>query len=105
MWRLGVEAILGLRRQDGQLRVDPCIPKEWPGFEAWIRLNEQRFHIVVENPERVSSGVAGMTLDGERLGSNRIDLSPGTKGTHEVRVRLGVAPRRSAPRIIEEDLR
>ena len=28
-WRLGVEGILGLRMEDGELRIDPCIPPAW----------------------------------------------------------------------------
>ena len=54
MWRLGVEAILGLRKEDGELRIDPCIPPTWKGFEAWVRMGEQRVHVVVDNPDRVS---------------------------------------------------
>ena len=72
MWRLGIEAILGLRKEDGQLRIDPCIPPSWEGFEAWVRLGAQTIHLVFENPDRVATGVAAMTLDGTRLDSNRI---------------------------------
>jgi cyclic beta-1,2-glucan synthetase len=89
MYRLGVEAILGLRPFDRELRVDPCIPPTWKGFEAWVQLGKQRVHIVVENPDRVASGVATMTLDGAALDSNRIRLDPDVEGVHEVRVRLG----------------
>ena len=89
MWRLGVEAILGLRREDGHLRIDPCIPPEWKGFEAWVRVGEREIHVVVENPDRVATGVATMTLDDARLDSNLVRLDPNATGTHEVRVRLG----------------
>lgn len=97
MWRLGVDAILGLRKQDGQLTVDPCIPPSWDGFEAWVRIGEQRIHIVVENPDHVSTGIATLTLDGGRLDSNRIVTDPKTVGTHEVQVRLGSATRLVRP--------
>ena len=89
MWRLGIEAILGIRKEDGHLRVEPCIPPSWPGFEAWVRLGERSIHIVVENPDRVASGVATMTLDGVKLESNRMCVDPNTVGTHEIHVRLG----------------
>jgi cyclic beta-1,2-glucan synthetase len=88
-YRLGVEAILGLRLEDGQLRVEPCIPPTWKGFEAWVRHGAGEIHVVVENPESVSSGVATVTLDGAPLDSNRIALDPAAGGRHEVRVRLG----------------
>jgi cyclic beta-1,2-glucan synthetase len=89
MWRLGVEAILGLQRSDGGLRIEPCIPPSWEGFEAWVHIGRQRVHIVVENPDRLATGVAGMTLDGVALESNRVQLDPGAAGVHEVHVRLG----------------
>jgi len=90
MWRLGVEAILGLRKEDGHLRIDPCIPPSWQGFEAWVRLGEQRFHIVVDNPGGVATGVATMTLDDARVDSSRICVEdPTAAGTHEVYVQLG----------------
>jgi cyclic beta-1,2-glucan synthetase len=104
MWRLGVEAILGLRKEDGQLTVDPCIPPSWNGFEAWVRLGEQCIHVVVENPDHVSAGIATLTLDGRRLDSNRIPTDRTTTGTHEVSVRLGSATRlvRQLPRALSE---
>lgn len=89
MWRLGVEAILGLRKEDGHLRIDPCIPPSWEGFEAWIDLGKQCFHIVIENPDQVTTGVMTMTLDGAMLDSNRLSVDPSITGTHEVYVRLG----------------
>jgi cyclic beta-1,2-glucan synthetase len=90
-YRLGVEAILGLRSENGQLRVDPCVPPSWKGFEAWIRHGMGAIHVVVENPDAVSGGVMEVTLDGTRLDSNRIVVDPSEKGQHEVRVRLGAS--------------
>jgi len=89
MWRLGVDAILGLRKQEGQLCMDPCIPPSWDGFEAWVRLGKRDIHIVIENPDHVATGVARMTLDGALLDSNLICVDANTLGTHEVQVRLG----------------
>jgi cyclic beta-1,2-glucan synthetase len=91
MWRLGVEAILGLRSEGGQLRIDPCIPPSWPGFEGWVRLEKRVVHVVVDNPDGVASGVAMMTLDGVKVDAGRIHLDPDTPGTNEVYVRMGLA--------------
>lgn len=89
-YRLGIEAILGLHKDGGQLCIDPCIPPEWMGFEAWIRVDAKEVHIVVENPNAASRGLASITLDGAPLDSNRIDLGATTaQGTHDVRVRMG----------------
>ncbi len=64
MWRLGVESILGLTRKDGQLEIDPCIPADWPGFEATVRVDGQDVHVIVENPHHVSRGVASVLREG-----------------------------------------
>jgi cyclic beta-1,2-glucan synthetase len=91
-YRLGIEAILGLQRTEGQLCIDPCIPPEWKGFEAWVRLGSEEIHVVVDNPAAVSRGVASVTLDGQPHDSNRVRLdgsaTPAT-GPRELRVRLG----------------
>jgi cyclic beta-1,2-glucan synthetase len=89
MWRLGVEGILGLRRERGQLRIAPCIPRAWKGFEAWVHTGARRLHIVVENPHHVSSGVQFVALDGVKLASNLVVVDGRTSGSHEVTVRLG----------------
>jgi len=37
MYRLGLEAILGLRRVGEALHIDPCIPRDWSGYELTYR--------------------------------------------------------------------
>jgi len=49
MVRAGLEGILGLRREGAFLRVEPCIPADWPGFEATVEFAGGRCEIVVEN--------------------------------------------------------
>ncbi len=99
MWRLGVEAILGLRKEHGQLRIDPCIPPEWKGFEAWVRLGGQTIHIVVDNPDRVSTGIATMTMDGAEVGTNCLQIPPDADGMREVHVRLGAGRAGASDRV------
>ena len=89
MYRLGVEAILGIQLVDGDLRIDPCIPPEWKGFEAWINVGKSSVHIVVENPDRRANGVAAMTMNGAVLDANRLHIDREATATHEVVVRLG----------------
>jgi cyclic beta-1,2-glucan synthetase len=95
-FRLGVEAILGLRKEQGQLRIAPCIPATWPGFEAWITCEAQVVHVVVDNPDAVSAGIAEATLDGAAFDSDRIPLDPNGVGTREVYLRLGSRARRKS---------
>ena len=58
--------ILGIRPENGGLRIDPCIPKAWPGFSAIRRFRGKTLHITVENPSGVNRGVASMSVDGVR---------------------------------------
>src|SRR5690606_4900718 len=48
MYRAGIEGLLGIRREGATLVIDPCIPADWPGFEATVRIASTRCDIVVE---------------------------------------------------------
>jgi cellobiose phosphorylase len=56
--------ILGIRPEFEGLRIDPCIPKTWPGFTARRLFRGKTVHIEVKNPAGVCRGVASLTLDG-----------------------------------------
>jgi cellobiose phosphorylase len=88
MLRLGLEAILGLRRVGDALRIDPCIPHDWPGYKLTYRAGETSYQIHVENPDGVSRGVRQVTLDGDALPEGEIPLLDDGQ-PHEVRVVLG----------------
>src|SRR6185503_11313148 len=57
LYRLGIEMILGLRRSGNILTIAPCIPPDWPGYDAWYRYGQARYHIQVVNPHRAATGV------------------------------------------------
>jgi cyclic beta-1,2-glucan synthetase len=88
MYRVGIEGILGLSLQDGALRVNPCLPAAWPGFEATIRKGRATYLIVVENPDGVNAGVVRVELDGVVLQNGLIPLVD-DGNPHAVRVVLG----------------
>jgi cyclic beta-1,2-glucan synthetase len=56
--------MLGLRREEGGLRIDPCLPRDWPRVEARVRGPEGTLAITIENPEGVGLGVAELLVDG-----------------------------------------
>ena len=74
MYRLGIEAILGLQRVGATLVVNPCIPKAWPGYMIRYRYGQTVYEIQVENPDGVNRGVCSLTLDGEPIAGNAIPL-------------------------------
>jgi cyclic beta-1,2-glucan synthetase len=67
MYRAGIEGILGLRREGAFLIVDPCIPADWPGFDATVKIDSTRYDIRVEAATPGDSGVPQAVLDGARI--------------------------------------
>ncbi len=90
MYRVGLEAILGFKLQGAVLRLDPCVPKSWRGFEIDFRYRSTRYHISVENAHGVCRGVTRLELDGAVTSGDPTALSLVDDGaTHRVRVSLG----------------
>ncbi|RAU95096.1 GH36-type glycosyl hydrolase domain-containing protein [Paenibacillus sp. YN15] len=82
-----LEYLLGIRSTVEGLVVDPCIPKEWPGFSVVKEFRKARYRIEVENPQGSSSGVAAITVNGEPW---KEQVLPYAEGSHyDVRVLLG----------------
>jgi cyclic beta-1,2-glucan synthetase len=67
MYRAGVEWMLGIRKSGDSLSIDPCIPREWPGFQVRYRHGHSHYEISVENPLGVMRGVTAMEIDGKPL--------------------------------------
>jgi Cellobiose phosphorylase len=65
--------LLGLRAEHDGLRVDPCLPKEWEGFEATRKFRGATYRISVSNPKGVCKGVAQVTVDGKKIEGNLIE--------------------------------
>jgi cyclic beta-1,2-glucan synthetase len=74
MYRLGLEAMLGLRREGTALRLDPCIPKAWPGYTMTYRYGQTLYDIQVENPAGVNPGVKQVLLDDQPQPNGNIPL-------------------------------
>ena len=90
MQRAGIESILGVRMQGEFLRLDPCIPKDWPRFEVTVRYGSARYEITVENPDGGTRGILSATLDGSAMTQRPIRLLLLDDGmTHHVQVTLG----------------
>jgi cyclic beta-1,2-glucan synthetase len=47
LYRAGIEAILGIRREGARLIVAPSVPQSWPGFEVTLRFGSARYVIQV----------------------------------------------------------
>jgi cyclic beta-1,2-glucan synthetase len=91
MYRVALEFALGFRVQGSNLLLDPCIPRNWPGFEIVFRYRSARYEIEVENPQGVCRGVIALKLDDQTLPDDKSLLIPlmDDGKTHRVRVILG----------------
>jgi cyclic beta-1,2-glucan synthetase len=90
-YNVAVRHLLGIRTsaEDGvrYLVVDPCIPKDWPGFTAVYRHGSTSWRVSVENPRGVNRGVEEVVVDGTRRDDLRVPLADDGI-THHVRVVL-----------------
>jgi len=89
LYRAGIESILGFRVRGTSLLIDPCIPRNWPGYSMEFRYHSSTYKITVENPSGVARGVALTELDGKLLaGSATIHLMDDGV-VHQLRIVLG----------------
>ncbi len=88
MYRIGIEYLLGLRKQGNMFTVEPCIPPSWKRYEMVYHFGTTQYEIVVENPNGVARGVRSMQLDGVALTEHRVGVKD-DGGVHHVKVVMG----------------
>jgi cellobiose phosphorylase len=76
--------ILGIRPEHDGLRVDPCIPSTWPGFQATRRYRGNTCRITVRNPQGVCRGVKSLLVNGQRVEGNLVAVPASTGQVIEV---------------------
>jgi len=64
--------ILGVRPEVDGLRIDPCLPKHWPGFSMSRHFRGKNIQIEVRNPAGVTRGVKQLFIDDELLSSGQV---------------------------------
>ncbi len=80
--------ILGIQPDYDGLKIDPCIPKNWNGFEVTRKFRGATYKIKVVNNSHVSKGVAKVTVDGNVQKSNLLPIFK-TGTIHSVVVEMG----------------
>jgi cellobiose phosphorylase len=66
--------LLGVRPEVEGLRIDPCIPKAWPGFTMRRQFRGRTVHIEIKNPAGVNRGVKSLTVDGRPIEGNLVPI-------------------------------
>ncbi len=83
MYRSAIESILGFKLENDRIRLTPCLPKNWDGFEMVYRRGKTTFTIKVLNHQRTNS----VEIDGVVNAQNEIPVSEDGK-KHNVVVRI-----------------
>jgi cellobiose phosphorylase len=67
--------ILGIRPDHDGLRVDPCLPSAWDGFEATRRFRRATYRIRVRKSAGTTGRVTSLSVDGRPVDGNLIPLA------------------------------
>ena len=77
-YKAGIEYILGLRVEEGILKIKPCIPKEWKEYKIDYIYGNSIYHIKVNNPNGKNTGVSKVMLNGKEIQNEiRLDKNAG----------------------------
>ncbi|WP_010248384.1 GH36-type glycosyl hydrolase domain-containing protein [Acetivibrio cellulolyticus] len=88
MYRVGMEYILGFKKNGDGLSIDPCIPKGWTGFDIKYKYKDTFYRIAVKNPDGVNKGIRKIIVDEKELNRSIIELIDDKK-EHSVEVIMG----------------
>ena len=92
LYRLIVESLLGLKLEDGRLRITPCIPEDWKAFSLRYRYCDTTYQIaVLQTPAAEGTTTSTITLDGIAQIDSAIPLIDDHQ-KHVVEVRIKRAP-------------
>lgn len=69
MYRVALESVLGLRLNGDSILLKPAISASWKGFSIDLRLEDEEtsYHIQVDNPEGLQTGLLEGSIDGEAV--------------------------------------
>ena len=87
MYRAGLEAILGLKRQGDHLLIEPCLPPEWKQVGVSYRFGETNYSIAIEADCALPRRVARVVVDGIEVPDSLVRLVD-DGGAHPVRVEM-----------------
>jgi cellobiose phosphorylase len=69
--------ILGIRPEHDGLRIDPCLPSDWDGFDASRSFRGASYRISVRKPRGTSGRVRRLVVDGRPIAGSLVPPAPG----------------------------
>jgi cellobiose phosphorylase len=94
LYRVALESILGFRLRGDRLKVQPCIPDAWSGFEITFRHRSTAYHVEILCAAALSSW--DVFLDGDLWVGNEIPLRDDGQ-IHKIRIIQGKLPEAKSP--------
>lgn len=73
-YKAGVEYILGLKINNGNLKLEPCIPKDWKEYSIRYKFGESIYNIIVKNPNGKNTGLDKFIFNGDEISEKCIKL-------------------------------
>ena len=70
-YKTGIENILGLKIENGFIRIEPCIPSSWKEYNIKYKWKNAFYNIVVKNPNGKNTGVEKVIVNGVELGETK----------------------------------
>ena len=85
--KIGIENILGMHIENGELEIRPCIPKEWKEYSIRYKYKSSIYYIKVRNPNKKNTGVDKFYLNGREIQEKKICLDDNGK-SNEIEVEM-----------------
>ena len=70
------QGFCGIQPDYTGLRLDPCIPTDWPEFKVTRKFRGATYDITVKNPSAKSKGITSLVVDGQTIPGNVIPTAP-----------------------------
>ena len=86
-YKAGIEYILGLKIENGILKINPCIPKEWKEYIIKYKFGRSIYNIKVKNLNRKNCGITNFKVNGQEAKDKCIKLQDDGK-IYEIEVEM-----------------
>ncbi|MBP3596904.1 MAG: hypothetical protein J6J60_05860 [Clostridia bacterium] len=73
-YKIIIEELLGFKIQDGYLKINPCIPKNWKNFEIHYKYKTSMYNFKINNFKEKNTGVEKIIINNEVIQDDKIFL-------------------------------
>lgn len=74
MYRIALEQLLGFTKEGNRVRIEPCVPDDWPGYAITYRWGTATYEFVIRDPAGIVARGARYTIDGRHAPDGAVTL-------------------------------